>query len=578
MKKSGLYLKIVKLLGADGILLLISVILAVLSSVCTLFIPILVGGAIDNIIGEGKVEFSEIKIYIYKILIAVLISAAATFVMNIINNILSLKTSARLRVSAFERLNFVPISYLDKHKSGDIVSRIIADSEQFSDGLLIGLTQLVSGVTTIIGTLVFMVKINIVLALAVVAFTPIPFFIAKFISGKTFNMFKKQSASRGAETAFAEEMISNQKLIKAFRKESDSVKEFEKLNSRLYEDTKSATFFSSLVNPTTRFVNSLVYAIITAIGAVFSIMKKITVGELTGFLSYANQFTKPFNELSSVITELQNALASASRLIELTELESETDNNKKTIEKVSGKVVLKDVCFSYIKTKKLIENLNLTVEPGCRVAIVGPTGCGKTTLINLLMRFYEPDSGKIAIDGVSIKELSRKSSRQSFGMVLQDTWIKTASVRENIAFGKPDATDDEIISAAKNAYCDAFIEQLPNGYDTVISDDTTLLSAGQKQLICIARVMLCESPMLILDEATSSIDTITEVKVHKAFLKLMGDKTSFVVAHRLSTIRDSDIILVMNKGKVVESGNHQELMEKRGFYFELYNSEFSKSF
>lgn len=554
----------------------LSVLLAAASVAGTLYIPIVIGEAIDFIIGEGQVNFAEITPLLIRAAIVAGATALCQWLMSVINNRVVFHVVRDIRNAAFRKIEELPLSFLDRNPVGDIVSRVIADADQFADGLLMGFTQLFTGVMTIAGTLVFMLSINPWITLVVVVLTPVSLFVAKFIAGRTYNMFKLQSETRGEQTAFIDEMIGNQKVVKAFGREDEAIEKFDEINLRLEKAYLNATFFSSLVNPSTRFVNSLVYAGVGLTGAVAAISGGLSVGALSCFLSYANQYTKPFNEISGVITELQNALACAGRVFELIEEPSQvSDEGNKTLEDTDGDVSLHDVCFSYVPEKKLIENFNLTVTPGQRVAIVGPTGCGKTTVINLLMRFYDVTSGKICVEGNDIRELTRESLRSSYGMVLQETWLRSGTIRDNIVMGKPDATDEEVITAAKAAHAHSFIKRLPDGYNTVIGEDGGSLSQGQKQLLCIARIMLCLPPMLILDEATSSIDTRTEIKIQDAFAKLMKGRTSFIVAHRLSTIRDADIILVMKDGNIIEQGNHTELLEKDGFYANLYNSQFA---
>ena len=559
-------------------MVLASVILAAISVVFTLYIPILIGQAVDQIVGPGQVNASALFVILKKILVVSLITAGVQWMKNHINNRVTYYVVEDIRTKAFNHIQVLPISYLDSHPSGDIVSRIITDTDQFSEGLLMGFTQLFTGVTTIIGTLLFMLSINPVITLVVVAVTPLSFFVARFIAGKTFTMFKCQSETRGAITALTDEMLGNLKVVKAFSHEQEAQKEFEEINERLAGYSMKATFFSSIVNPATRFVNSIVYAAVGVIGALFAVKGFITVGQLTSFLNYANQYTKPFNEISGVVTELQNSIASASRVFELIEqpaLKEETGDSC-VLGDAQGYVDMQHVAFSYEADKKLIEDLNLHAEPGQRIAIVGPTGCGKSTLINLLMRFYEVNSGTIKIDSMDTRKITRESLRAGFGMVLQETWLKASTVRENIAYGKPDATEEEIIRAAKEAHCDSFIRRMPEGYDTVLGEDGGMLSQGQKQLLCIARVMLCLPPMLILDEATSSIDTRTEQKIQNAFAKMMEGRTSFIVAHRLSTIKEADVILVMKDGNIIEQGTHQELLAQNGFYTQLYNAQFAR--
>ncbi|MBO5377449.1 MAG: ABC transporter ATP-binding protein [Ruminiclostridium sp.] len=554
----------------------LSMLLAAASVAGTLYIPIVIGEAIDFIVGEGQVNFAAITPLLIRAAVVAGATALCQWLMSVINNRVVFHVVRDIRNTAFDRIQELPLSFLDRNPVGDIVSRVIADADQFADGLLMGFTQLFTGVMTIAGTLVFMLSINPWITLVVVVLTPVSLFVAKFIAKRTYNMFKLQSETRGEQTAFIDEMIGNQKVVKAFGREDEAIEKFDEINLRLEKAYLSATFFSSLVNPSTRFVNSLVYAGVGLTGAIAAISGGLSVGALSCFLSYANQYTKPFNEISGVITELQNALACAGRVFELIEEPAQvSDEGNKVLGGTDGDVSLHDVCFSYVPEKKLIENFNLTVTPGQRVAIVGPTGCGKTTVINLLMRFYDVTSGKICVEGEDIRELTRESLRSSYGMVLQETWLRSGTIRDNITMGKPDATDEEVIAASKAAHAHSFIKRLPDGYNTVIGEDGGSLSQGQKQLLCIARIMLCLPPMLILDEATSSIDTRTEIKIQDAFAKLMKGRTSFIVAHRLSTIRDADIILVMKDGNIIEQGNHTELLNKGGFYANLYNSQFA---
>ena len=554
-----------------------SLVLALISVVLTLVLPILFGDAIDLIAGKGAVEFSAV--YKYLIICATVIAATALcqWIMNIINNKIAYNVVKDIRDEAFIKLQSLPLSYLDTHPSGDIVSRIVLDADQFAEGLLLGFTQLFTGVVTILGTIVFMLKISPLITLVVVILTPLSLFVAKFIASRTHSMFKAQSETRGEETAYIDEIINNQKVVKAFAHEDESLEKFDEINERLHKVSLKAVFFSSLTNPSTRFINNLVYAAVALCGALTVIGGgSLSIGHLSALLSYANQYTKPFNEISGVITELQNSFACAERLFELTEQISEpSDKGLSKLESAKGNVSLEKVSFSYVPEKKLIEDLSLDVKPGQRIAIVGPTGCGKTTLINLLMRFYDVNSGKIEVDGKNITEVTRHSLRENYGMVLQETWLKAGTIRENIAMGKPDATDEEIIAAAKETHAHSFIKRLSNGYDTVIGEDGGSLSQGQKQLLCITRIMLALPPMLILDEATSSIDTRTEIRIQKSFTKLMQGRTSFIVAHRLSTIKEADMILVMKDGNVIEKGSHDELIAKGGFYNTLYMSQFA---
>ncbi len=568
--------KTLRFLKKQRTLLALSVLLAAAVVVGTLYIPIVVGEAIDCITEAGKVDFAAMTPLLLRAGIVACAAALCQWIMNAVNNRITFEAVRDLRSAAFRRIEELPLRFLDAHPSGDIVSRVIADADQFADGLLMGFTQLFTGVATILGTLVFMLSINPWITLVVVILTPVSLLCARFIAKRTYSMFRLQSETRGEQTAFIDEMIGNQKIVKAFSHEDEAVRKFDEINGRLEICSRRATFFSSLVNPTTRFVNSLVYAGVGLAGAVAAIHGSLTVGALSCFLSYANQYTKPFNEISGVVTELQNALACAARLFELIEEPPQTsDEGNAALTNVRGSVSLKNVRFSYVPEQKLIEDLNLEVRPGQKIAVVGPTGCGKTTLINLLMRFYDVTDGQIAVEGQDIRSVTRASLRSSYGMVLQETWLKTGTIRENIVMGKPEASDEEIIAAAKAAHSHSFIKRLPNGYDTVIGEDGGSLSQGQKQLLCITRIMLCLPPMLILDEATSSIDTRTEVKIQDAFTRLMKGRTSFIVAHRLSTIRDADVILVMRDGNIVEQGNHGELLKKDGFYARLYNSQFA---
>ena len=577
MKKKmnkGTLKKVLFYVGRYKIHLFISIILAAASVASSLYIPVLAGKAIDEIVAPGKVNFDALLPFLYQIGILALATGLAQWIMNTLNNRITFRVVRDIRNAAMEKIQVLPLSYIDSKPTGDAVSRIISDADQFADGLLMGFTQFFTGVITILGTLCFMLSINYKIAIVVVILTPLSLFVARFIAKRTFSMFQLQSKTRGEQTAFIEERVGNGKLVTAFSREEKTLEEFDEINERYEKYSCKSIFFSSLTNPSTRFVNSVVYAAVGLTGALAAVNGAITVGGLSCFLSYANQYTKPFNEISGVIAELQNALACAERLFDLVEQKPQTPDDEiaHVFENVEGNVALENVAFSYSKDKELIKNLNLDVEKGNRVAIVGPTGCGKTTLINLLMRFYEVDEGKISVDGVEINSATRESLRKSYGMVLQDTWLKEGTVRENIAMGKPDATDEEIIAAAKASHAHSFIKRLPNGYDTVISDEASGLSQGQKQLLCIARVMLCLPPMLILDEATSSIDTRTEIRIQKAFSTMMEGRTSFIVAHRLSTIKNADIILVMKNGNIVEQGSHAELIEKQGFYYELYNS------
>lgn len=579
MSNKQIIKKVLSYIGKYKFYLLFSVIFAAVSVALTLYVPILAGRAIDCIIGAGNVDFTAIKSILLQILIVVAATSVLQWFMNVLNNRITFNVVRDMREKAFCKIQVLPFKFLDSQANGDIVSKVISDADQFADGLLMGFTQLFTGVVTIIGTLCFMLSINVWITLVVVIITPLSFFIARFIAKKTYKMFKLQSETRGEQTAFIDEMINNQKVTEAYSHKDDNLKKFDDINDRLAKYSLRATFFSSITNPATRFVNSIVYASVALIGAVLAVTGNvnITVGILTSFLAYANQYTKPFNEISGVVTELQNAIACAVRLIELIEEdEVESDTKEKTMLKnPKGNIVISDVDFSYSENKKLIENLNLDIKSGMRVAIVGPTGCGKTTLINLLMKFYDINNGSISVDGINYKNINVNSLRSSFGMVLQDTWLKSGTVKENIIMGKPYATDEEIIEASKKSYAHSFIKRLPDGYDTYIGTDGGNLSGGQKQLLCITRLMLVNPPMLILDEATSSIDTRTDIKIQKAFNNLMRGKTTFIVAHRLSTIKNADLILVMNNGSVIETGTHNELLAKKGFYFNLYNSQFA---
>ncbi len=569
--------KIFKYLTHYKLSIIFSLLFAFITVAGQLAIPVLQGKAIDRIIGAGNVDIKGIIRIL--IIIAVTVAATALFqwIMNVINNKITYSIVRDIRKDAFEKLQILPVNYVDTHPAGEIVSRVIADVDQFADGLLMGFTQFFTGIMAIIGTLVFMFIYDWKITMVVVLVTPASFFIASFIAKRTYNMFKKQSEARGEQTSLIDEMIGNEKIVQAYSMEDNSLDRFDEINGKLQKYSLDATFFSSLSNPSTRFVNNVVYALVAFVGA-FSVMRGgLTVGSLSALLSYANQYMKPFNEISGVVTELQNAIACAGRVIDLideTPMKKDPDNEL-VVKDGEGKIDLEDVCFSYDKSKELIKNFNLHVKPGERVAIVGPTGCGKTTVINLLMRFYDVDSGSIKIEDVDIKDVTKKSLRSNYGMVLQETWLKSGTIKENIITGRPDATDEEIVAAAKAAHAHGFIKRLPNGYDTVIGEDGGNLSQGQKQLLCIARVMLCLPPMLILDEATSSIDTRTEMKIQHAFSIMMEGRTSFIVAHRLSTIKSADIIIVMKDGNIIEQGNHEELLAKGGFYSVLYNSQFS---
>ena len=564
------YLKNYRLLTAASILL------AAVTVALTLYVPIVIGEAIDNIVSEHNVNFAAIAALLTRVVVVVGITALLQWIMNTINNRITYGVVRDVRGAAFRKIEVLPLGFIDSQSQGDIVSRVIADADQFADGLLMGFTQLFTGVVTILGTLGFMLSLNAHITLLVVLLTPLSLFAAKFIATHTYSMFKKQSETRGEQTALVDEMVNNMKVVQAFSHEDAAVEDFDEINGRLEKFSLRAVFYSSLTNPTTRFINSVVYAGVGLTGAIAAINGNITVGGLSCFLSYANQYTKPFNEISGVVTELQNALACAGRLFDLIDEKPQIPDahDAMVLTDVNGRVNMDNVAFSYTAGRKLIENLNLTVEAGQRVAIVGPTGCGKTTLINLLMRFYDVNRGAISVDGNDIRSIKRDSLRRNYGMVLQDTWLRSGTVRDNITMGKPDATDEEVITAARAAHAHSFIRRLPNGYDTVIGEDGGSLSQGQKQLLCITRVMLCLPPMLILDEATSSIDTRTEIKIQKAFAALMQGKTSFIVAHRLSTIREADVILVMKDGNIIEKGNHDSLMAQDGFYAHLYNSQF----
>ena len=559
--------------------LIVSLVLALITVVLTLYVPILTGQAVDLIVGKGQVDFAGVYHICVKIGIAILLTMVAQWVMNVANNKITYSVVRDIRTDAFEKIQVLPLSYIDSHSYGGIVSRVIADADQFADGLLMGFTQLFTGVITILGTLGFMLSVSVPIALVVVVLTLVSLFVAAFIAKRTYQMFRMQSETRGEQTALIEEMIGNQKVVQAFGQENEVGDRFDEINDRLSKYSLQGTFFSSITNPSTRFVNALVYAAVGVFGAFFAIQGGISVGQLSCFLSYANQYTKPFNEISGVVTELQNAIACAGRVLELIEETPEIPDSEDAIKlgKADGKVEIEDVYFSYEPNQKLIEHFNLQVKPGQRVAIVGPTGCGKTTLINLLMRFYDVNSGAIKVSEKDIRKVTRESLRANYGMVLQETWLKQGTIRENIVMGRENATDDEVLAAAKASHAHSFIKRLPKGYDTVIGEDGGSLSAGQKQLLCITRVMLCLPPMLILDEATSSIDTRTEMRIQKAFATMMQGRTSFLVAHRLSTIQEADVILVMRDGKIVEQGNHEELLAKGGFYADLYNSQFENA-
>lgn len=570
--------KVLKYISKYKLFIVASFILAAVSVVLTLYAPILIGEAIDLIIGKNNVDFSGIAVISLKVSVIVAVTALFQWIMSNINNRITYNVACDIRADAFKKIQILPIAYLDSHSQGDILSRMTSDVDQITDGLLLGFTQLFTGICTIICTLIFMLKIDYKITLCVVLLTPVSLFIAKFVAGKSFSMFRKQSELRGKQTSFINEAVNNQKVIAAFSYENECIENFEKINAEHTKYSLKATFFSSLVNPSTRFVNNLIYAVVALMGAFFAVAGNITVGGLSCFLSYSTQYSKPFNEISGVVTELQNAIACAARVFEL--LEATPQIPEKTdavvLNNIKGNVTLNNVAFSYSPEKSLIENLNLSVKSGQKIAIVGPTGCGKTTVINLLMRFYDVTDGEIKIENTDIRDVTRSSLRKSYGMVLQETWLKNATVKENIAFGNKNATDEEIIAAAKKTSAHNFIKRLPNGYDTVVTGGGENLSAGQKQLLCITRVMLSSPPMLILDEATSSVDTRTEIKIQKAFDELMKGKTTFIVAHRLSTIMEADLILVMRNGKVIDKGTHEQLLAKKGFYYELFNSQFSK--
>lgn len=578
-KNKGTLKKVFSYIGKYKYFLILSMLFAAVTVGLTLYAPILVGKAIDCIIGKGKVNFVNMKSILIKVAVIVVSTALIQWLMNVCNNKITYNVSRDLRKKAFEKIEILPFSYIDTHSKGDIVSRVITDVDQLSDGLLMGFTQFFTGVITIIGTLAFMLSVNVFITIVVVVVTPLSFFIARFIAKKTFNMFSLQSKTRGEQTSFIDEMISNQKVAEAYSMNEENKARFDKINDDLAKYSLKATFFSSITNPATRFVNSIVYAAVALFGAIMAVKGNITVGILSCFLSYANQYTKPFNEISSVVTELQNAIACAARVFELIEEAPELPDKADAteLENVKGSVEINNLYFSYNPDRELLKNVNINVEPGKTVAIVGPTGCGKTTLINLLMRFYDPNNGAISVDEVNTQDVTRQSLRQNFGMVLQDTWLKSGTIADNIRLGKTDATDDEIIEAAKKAHAHSFIKRLPNGYKTKIGEDGGSLSQGQKQLLCITRLMLCPPPMLILDEATSSIDTRTEIKIQKAFNTLMKNRTTFIVAHRLSTIQNADLILVMNDGNIIEQGTHASLYAQKGFYYNLYNSQFSKT-
>ena len=575
-KKDDTLEKVFKYIKNYRIFIILSLVFAAVTVILTLYLPILTGDAVDMMVSKGNVDFDGLLRIIKKMAVIIVFTGFSQWIMNICNNKITYNVVRDIRDDAFKKIEILPVKYIDGHASGDIVSRVIADADQFADGLLMGFTQAFTGVLTIVGTLFFMLGINVWITLVVVLVTPISFFVAGFISKKTYTMFKLQSAARGEQTALIDEMIGNQKVVKAFSHEDEVLERFDEINDRLKKYSLRATFFSSTTNPATRFVNNLVYAGVGVAGAMFTLNGVLTVGQLSCFLSYANQYTKPFNEISGVITELQNALACAARVFKLIDEEPQIPDAENAVSKetVEGRVKFENVDFSYVEDKKLIQDFNLDVKPGQRVAIVGPTGCGKTTVINLIMRFYDVNSGSISVDGTDIRNMTRESLRNNIGMVLQETWIKDGTIFDNIVIGKPDATREEVIEAAKASHAHSFIKRLPKGYDTVVKEDGSSLSQGQKQLLCIARVMLCKPPMLILDEATSSIDTRTEIKIQNAFARLMEGRTSFIVAHRLSTIQNADIILVMKDGNIIEQGNHESLLAADGFYAKLYNSQY----
>lgn len=564
-------------LGRYRIFLVFSILLATMSVALTLYIPKLTGHAVDYVIGKGKVNFPGVIQVMIQIGVCTLITALAQWLMNVCNNKMTYQMVQDIRNEAFDKIEQLPLKYIDGHPYGEVVSRVIADVDQFSDGLLMGFTQLFTGIATIVGTFCFMLSVNVSITFVVVLITPVSFFVANFIAKRTFRMFRLQSEIRGEQTGLIDEMIGNQKVVQAFGRGEDATERFDEVNKRLQEASLRATFFSSITNPATRFVNSLVYTGVGITGAFAVVRGAMSVGQLSSFLSYANQYTKPFNEISGVVTEFQNAIACAQRVFTLIDEEPQIPEPEHAVHltDIDGNVKVEDVSFSYLPGQHLIEDFNLEVKPGQRIAIVGPTGCGKTTLINLLMRFYDVNAGSIKVEDIDIREMTRKSLRAGYGMVLQETWLKTGTIRENIAMGRPDATEEEIVEAAKASHIHNYIRRLPKGYDTWITEDGGGLSQGQKQLLCIARVMLCRPPMLILDEATSSIDTRTEIKIQQAFAKLMEGRTTFIVAHRLSTIREADVILVMKDGKIIEQGNHEVLMKKEGFYHHLYESQFS---
>ncbi len=575
-RQKGTLRKVLRYIKKYWVYLVLSIVMAALTVTLTLYLPILTGRVIDLIVRKGGVDFDGVFAILRQMAVVIGITAAAQWVMNICNNKMTYRIVQDIRDEAFKRIEILPLKYIDEHSYGEVVSRVIADVDQFADGLLMGFTQFFTGVITILGTLGFMLSVNVGITGVVVLITPLSFLVAAFIARKTFVMFRAQSETRGEQTALIEEMIGNQKVVQAFSHEDEALEEFDEINDRLEKCSLKAIFYSSITNPSTRFVNNLVYAGVAVAGAVFAIRGGISVGQLSCFLSYANQYTKPFNEISGVVTELQNALACAARIFALIEEEPQIPDrdNAVCLGDVEGSVDLAHVDFSYVPDKKLITDFNLSVRPGQRVAIVGPTGCGKTTVINLLMRFYDVNAGSIRVEGHDIRDVTRKSLRANYGMVLQETWLKGGTVRDNIVMGKPEATEEEIIAAAKASHAHSFIKRLPDGYDTIIAEDGGNLSQGQKQLLCITRVMLCLPPMLILDEATSSIDTRTEIRIQKAFAAMMEGRTSFIVAHRLSTIREADVILVMKDGNIIEQGDHETLLKQNGFYATLYNSQF----
>ena len=570
-------IKVLHYIRKYWIYLVLSIVMAAVTVTLTLYLPILTGRVIDLILDKGKVDFAGVFVILKRMAAVIAVTAAAQWIMNVCNNKMTYRIVQDIRNEAFRRIEILPLKYIDGHSYGEVVSRVIADVDQFADGLLMGFTQFFTGVITILGTLGFMLSVNVGITGVVVLITPLSFIVAAFIAKKTYTMFRVQSETRGEQTALIEEMIGNQKVVQAFSHEDEALEEFDEINDRLGKCSLKAIFYSSITNPSTRFVNNLVYAGVAVTGALFAIKGGISVGQLSCFLTYANQYTKPFNEISGVVTELQNAIACAARIFALIEEEPQVpeDRDALALQNVEGRVDLEHVEFSYVPDKKLITDFNLSVKPGQRVAIVGPTGCGKTTVINLLMRFYDVLSGKICVDGADIRNVTRSSLRDNYGMVLQETWLKAGTIRDNITMGKPEATQEEVIAAAKASHAHSFIKRLPNGYDTVIGEDGGNLSQGQKQLLCITRVMLCLPPMLILDEATSSIDTRTEIKIQQAFATMMKGRTSFIVAHRLSTIREADVILVMKDGNIIEQGNHETLLAQNGFYATLYNSQFA---